>query len=421
MVAMTGGAMQANLADFIRGTAEGDVAEEMLNRCVHCGICNAVCPTYRMTEDELEGPRGRIYQIKQVLEGTAAPVSVQRHLDHCLTCLACETVCPTKVEYGRLLDVGRMVVDGQVRRPWGERAARGAARRILTDKAVFSPLYRLARAARFALPGRLKGLVLQGGDAGPMPENEHPRQVLMLEGCVQPAAAPDINAAAARILDRLGIQVIYSKFAGCCGSLNLHSGARGDGLDDMRRNIDAWIPWLPDGIEAVVTTASGCGVTVKDYAYYLRNDARYAEKAARISALAKDIVEVLAAEAGRLGGLLGDLPSEKVVYHPPCTLQHGQKLKGSVEALFAGLGMKVWLPADSHACCGGAGAYMLFEPEWSERLKEDKLASIRALEPDVVLSANLGCMMRLAEGCPVPVRHWVEYLDDMLSGLGGCK
>lgn len=406
--------MQTNLADFIRNTAEGEVAEEMLNRCVHCGICNAVCPTYRITGDELDGPRGRIYQIKQVLEGAEASVSVQRHLNRCLNCLACETVCPTKVEYGRLADVGRMVVDGQVRRPFGERVARKGLLRLLTHKDGFAPLYRLGRAAKSVLPARLKGLMLPNCDEGFVPDNEYPRQVLMLEGCVQPAMSPNVNAAVVRILDKLGIQVIYSRFAGCCGSLNLHSGARGDGLDDMRRNIDAWIPWLPDGIEAVVTADSGCGITVKDYGYYLRNDARYAEKAARISALAKDVVEVLDAEAGRLAALLGDRPAEKAVYHPPCTLQHGQKLKGSVEGLFAKLGIRLWLPEDAHACCGGAGAYMLFEPGLSGQLKADKQASVGALEPDVVLSANLGCVVQLADGSPVPVRHWVEYLDGLL-------
>ena len=407
--------MQTNLADPIRHTPEGKTADEIIRRCVHCGICNAVCPTYRLSGNEADGPRGRIYQIKQLLENEApAAGNLHRYLDHCLTCRACESVCPAKVEYGKLAEIGRDEAERRIKRPLWQKLQRGILRRLITAPQLFTPLYRIGQHSRPLLPDALKNKILPLREAGFMPDNEHPRQILMLEGCVQPALSPNINRAAARILDRLGIQTHYSHFAGCCGAVNLHNGAKADGLDDMRRNIEAWIPWLPDGIEAVVTTASGCGVTVKDYAYHLQNDPEYAERAARISALSKDIVEILSNESHRLHAMMHKKPSEKIAYHPPCTQQYGQKLSGSVENLFAQLGIPLYLPANSGQCCGAAGTYALLQPQTAGHLKTEKLTALNELQPDIILSANIGCIAHLGGGKP-PVRHWIEYLDELLA------
>lgn len=408
--------MQTHLADFIKHTPRGKIADKILQTCVHCGFCNATCPTYQLTGDELDGPRGRIYQIKQVLEGMSATVQIQTHLDRCLTCRNCETTCPSGVEYGHLLDIGRSEVEKQIGRPLPEKARREALRRLMLNRTAFESTYRVAQTLRPWLPQKLRGKVMAEKPAGTIPQNARPRKMIMLEGCVQPGMSPNINAATLRVLDKLGIQLQRPQNAGCCGAINLHMGAEAQSLNDMRRNIDAWWPLLEQGAEALLINASGCGATVKEYGYHLQHDAQYAEKAAAISAAAKDIVEILASEAENIQAKLpANLPAHTIAYHPPCTLQHGQKLKGSVESLFAELGITVLLPQDAHLCCGSAGTYFFFQPELSQQLRDNKLSRLNALKPDVVLSANIGCIGHLAGGTATPVMHWIEYLDEQMQ------
>ena len=370
--------MQTHLADFIKNTPHGKIADTILKNCVHCGFCNATCPTYQLTGDELDGPRGRIYQIKQVLEGMGATVQIQSHLDRCLTCRNCESTCPSGVEYGHLLDIGRSEVEKQIGRPPLEKFKREALRRLMLNRTAFESTYRVAQSLRPWLPQKLRGKVMAEKPAGTIPQNARPRKMIMLEGCVQPGMSPNINAATLRVLDKLGIQLQRPQNAGCCGAINLHMGAEAQSLNDMRRNIDAWWPLLEQGAEALLINASGCGATVKEYGYHLQHDAQYAEKAVAISAAAKDIVEILAAEAENIQAKLpANLPAHTIAYHPPCTLQHGQKLKGSVEGLFAELGITVLLPQDAHLCCGSAGTYSFFQPELSQQLRDNKLSRLK--------------------------------------------
>jgi glycolate oxidase iron-sulfur subunit len=385
---------------------------------VHCGFCNATCPTYALLGDELDGPRGRIYLIKQVLEGVAPTPRTQLHLDRCLTCRACETTCPSGVEYGRLLDIGRAIVDEQVPRPAGARVARALLRAGLTSPA-FGLLYRAAQALRSLLPAALAEKVLARRPVGRSPHASHPRRVLMPAGCVQPSMMPGIDAATARVLDRVGIAIVRpAAAASCCGALRQHLGDGPGALAEARRNIDAWWPSVAAGVEAIVLNASGCGVQVKDYAHLLAADPAYAERAARVSALAKDLAEVLAANADGLAGQLARR-AERVVFHPPCTLQHGQQLPGVVEALLRSLGTEVLPFAEPHLCCGSAGAYSLLQPALATRLRARKLGHIATARADVILSANVGCLAHLAAASETPVRHWIEWLDERLAPVAG--
>lgn len=410
--------MQTEIADVFKDTPAGRLADEILRRCVHCGICTATCPTYLLTGDELDSPRGRIYQIKQVMEGAPATESIQKHLDRCLTCRSCETTCPARVQYSKLLDVGRAEVERQLGRKPAEQRGRDRLRGLMNSPKTFAALYRAGQMFRPLLPETLKDKIIPHQNAGSLPQEVRPRKMLMLEGCVQPAMSPNIGAATRRVLDKLGIQILTAPEAGCCGAVNLHMNAEEEALDNMRRNIDAWLPYFSDGVEALIINASGCGVTVKEYAHHLKDDPQYAEKAEIISKAAKDIVEILAAEQDNLAQCLGGkgaAVTQRIAYHPPCTLQHGQKLKGSVEGLFAGLGMTVYLPENSHLCCGSAGTYSIFQPELSGRLRANKIATLEALQPDVVLSANIGCIAHLGAKSKAPVKHWIEYLDSLLA------
>ncbi len=408
--------MQTNLADFIKHTREGEEAEAILRACVHCGFCTATCPTYQLLGDELDGPRGRIYLIKQVLEGAPVTAKTQLHLDRCLTCRNCETTCPSGVKYGRLVDIGRKVVEERVERPLGERLKRKVLIEGLTRKALFGAALRAGQALRPLLSPAMQDKVPQRQDAGVWPSREHARKMLVLDGCAQPAIAPNINAAAARVLDALGVQLIVASKAGCCGALRHHMNEQKAALDDMRRNIDAWWPYVQQaGVEAIVMTASGCGVTVKEYGHLLAHDPAYAEKALRISALTRDLSEVLPEfepelarrakeNAVRHGGA-------RVVYHPPCTLQHGQQIRGKVEGLLRAVGVDVVLCADSHLCCGSAGSYSLLQPELSLQLRDRKLANLGDTGAHTIVSANVGCTAHLQSGTDTPVMHWIEFLD----------
>jgi glycolate oxidase iron-sulfur subunit len=424
--------MQTKLAPQYQGTPEGEVAERVLRACVHCGFCLATCPTYQVLGNELDSPRGRIYLMKQVFEGAVPTAKTQLHLDRCLTCRNCETTCPSGVQYGRLLDAGRAVVEAAVGRGAAATLARGALKRGLSRPALFGAGLKLGRAARGLLPGSLKSKLPAAAPAGAWPAPRHARRMLVLEGCVQPGLRPVINAAAARVLDRLGISLVAEPQAGCCGALAHHLNDHRDGLDAMRRNVDAWLPHLERGVEAIVMTASGCGVMVKDYGWQLRHDPLYAEKAARISAATRDISEILLAEREALSRLVppastapgtaspGDTAPRaplvhKVAYHPPCTLQHGQQLGGGVESLLAACGFELTPVADKHLCCGSAGTYSILQPEIAGELKTRKLASLHAGRPDVIATANIGCLAHLQSGSALPVKHWVELLDAKLA------
>ncbi len=399
--------MQTALAEFIRGTETGDEAEAILRACVHCGFCTATCPTYQLLGDELDSPRGRIYLMKQVLEGATPTGTTQIHLDRCLTCRSCESTCPSGVQYGRLLDIGREVVDVRVARPVVDRVMRKILRMIIPYRQRFGLLLKLGQWVRPALPNAVKRLVPVSPPAGLWPQNNHPRTMLVLQGCAQPAIAPQINAAAARVLDRLGIQLIAAQDT-CCGALSHHLSAPEEALSYMRRNIDAWWPYVEQGAEAIVMTASGCGVLVKEYGHLLRNDREYADKAAHVSKLTKDLCEVVQSE--NLDPLCIE-SNTRVAFHAPCSLQHGQKLNGVVESILTRIGLRLTPVPDPHLCCGSAGTYSILQRKIAEQLKKNKITALQSGNPDLVATANIGCLAHMQADAVVPVRHWIELLD----------
>jgi glycolate oxidase iron-sulfur subunit len=407
--------MQTNLADFIKYTREGEEADSILRKCVHCGFCTATCPTYQLLGDELDGPRGRIYLIKQVLEGKQATAKTQMHLDRCLTCRSCETTCPSGVQYGRLVDIGRKIVEDQVPRPLSQRLMRTALKEVLPRKWLFTPAMKAGQLVRPLLPGALKNKVPPKQDAGKWPTRQRARKMLLLDGCVQPSMAPNINAATARVFDALGVQLVIASKAGCCGAIRYHLNDHEGGLDDMRRNIDAWWPLVEAGAEAIVMTASGCGVMVKEYGHLLAHDAAYAAKAKRIVELTVDLSEILPDFEAVLQNKLNGKIVKRVAYHPPCTLQHGQQIRGKVEGVLRAVGVDVQLCADSHLCCGSAGTYSVLQPELAYQLRDNKLANLQATRPEMIVSANIGCLTHLQSGTETPVKHWIELIDSALS------
>ncbi len=400
--------MQTHLADFIKESPQGREADRILRACVHCGFCNATCPTYQLLGDELDGPRGRIYLMKQMLEGGKTSRRTRLHLDRCLTCRNCETTCPSGVQYGRLLDIVRPLIEQRAPRGPGERSLRWLLRRALTTRWLFTPALRLGQVLRPLLPRRLAGKVPARVVAAARPEGKRERRVLLLEGCVQPALTPDINAAAARVLDRLGIQPVGVRGEGCCGAVSAHLGAEAEARAQMRSNIDAWWPEVEAGVEAIVSTASGCGVLIKDYGHHLAGDPRYAAKAERIAALARDLSEVLATEPLEA---LRPTPIRRIAFHPPCTLQHGQGLRGLVEGILTRLGHELVPVAESHLCCGSAGTYSILQPELAARLRERKLSQLQQQRPELIATANIGCQLHLDTAADVPVAHWITLLD----------
>jgi len=407
--------MQTNLADWIRNTPDGKEADAILRKCVHCGFCTATCPTYQLLGDELDGPRGRIYLIKQVLEGKPATSTTQLHLDRCLTCRNCETTCPSGVQYGRLLDIGRHEVERQVERPVGDRLTRAALREGLTSSA-FGPALKVGQLMRPLLPATLKNKVPKWQSAGRWPRRAHARKMLLLAGCVQPSMQPNINAATARVFDALGIELLSPRAAGCCGAIRQHLNDHEGAAANVCSNIDAWWPLVEAGAEAIVMNASGCGAMVKDYGYLLRNHSSYAEKARRISELTRDLAELLPSLAESIKSKSkASAPKERVVFHPPCTLQHGQKIRGVVESMLRTLGAEVLPINESHLCCGSAGTYSVLEPELAYRLRDRKLGNLQAPKPDVILSANVGCITHLQSGTGTRVEHWIEWLDRRLA------
>jgi glycolate oxidase iron-sulfur subunit len=408
--------METRLADWIKGSAQGDTANAILRACVHCGFCNATCPTYQLLGDELDGPRGRIYQIKQVLEGAPATRSTQLHLDRCLTCRACETTCPSGVDYSHLVDIGRAVVDAQVRRPLNERLFHWLLREGLTRRWLFGAALSLGRALRFALPQRVRSKLAPSRDAGAWPRREHARKVLLLNGCTQPAMAPSIDAATARVLDAAGVQVLVDARSGCCGALRHHLDDQPGGLANARRNIDAWWPQLESGaVEAIVINASACALMVREYGWLLRGDPNYAARARRVSDATRELVEFLGPEVQQLRVRAGTAAVTRIALQKPCTLQHGLKLKDNVDQLLGALGAQLLPVSEAHLCCGSAGTYSLLQPQLARALRERKLEHLLHGQPDVILTANIGCMSHLAAASPVPVLHWIEWVDKTIS------
>jgi len=405
--------METHLADWIKGSQDGDDAESILRACVHCGFCNATCPTYQVLGDELDGPRGRIYQIKQVLEGAAPTQSTQLHLDRCLTCLNCETTCPSGVRYGRLVDIGRMEVERRVSRGPFDSAKRNVLRFALTRRWIFDPAVKLGRALRPLLPASLRKKLPLARAVGAIVQNPHARKVILLKGCVQPALMPAIDAATTRVLDALGVEAMVANGSGCCGAIDYHLNAHDAARVKMRRNIDAWWPLIDAGAEAIVANASGCGAMLKDYAHALRDDPAYAKRAAHIVSITRDLSEFLAPSIGALAGKLAPTKA-RVAFHPPCTLQHTQKIRGVIELILASLGAELVPVADAHLCCGSAGTYSILQPGLSQQLRTRKLDNLQRNAPDIILSANIGCLSHLEIGADVPVRHWIEWVDERL-------
>jgi len=397
-------------------------ADRVLRSCVHCGFCNATCPTYQLLGDERDGPRGRIYLMKEMLESpeddTQVTEETRLHLDRCLTCRNCETTCPSGVEYHKLLDIGRAEIERRVPRKAADRALRYGLRKALVEPQRFKALLKLGQTFRPLVPGALKDKMPPTPiDAGTRPAGQrHARQMLILEGCVQPGLSPNTNAATARVLDRLGVGLTPAPEAGCCGAIDFHLNAQDDGRQRIRANIDAWWPHIEKeggaGVEAIVQTASGCGAFVKEYGEMLADDPDYARKAQRVSELAKDLVEVLRDED------LDALPvqeSRRLAFHCPCTLQHAQKLSGAVEQVLTRFGFALTPVQDGHLCCGSAGTYSVTQPALATQLRDNKLDNLEAGNPDVIVTANIGCQTHLAGANRTPVRHWIEIVDEALA------
>ncbi len=402
--------MKTDLSASLINTEEGNIADNILRSCVHCGFCNATCPTYQILGDENDGPRGRIYLIKQLLEGKAADQASRNHLDRCLTCRNCETTCPSGVQYAQLLDIGRSHIEKTVPRSFKQRSFRKLLRTVLPYRKRFSFFFKSGQVLKPLLPKTIKKKMPRPVSKGNWPLKQHKRRMLVLDGCVQPALSPDINSATARVLNKLGISLICQKKAGCCGALSQHLSAEDEALTFMKHNIDAWWPDIESGIEAIVITASGCGVMVKEYAHYLRNDPDYADKARRVSALCKDIAEIIFEEDYKKLSL--DSPGDSnIAWHPPCTLQHGQKITGVVEKILEDCGYQLVPVQDSHLCCGSAGTYSLLQPRLSGQLQSKKITQLLKHQPDMIVTANIGCQTHLQEVSDVPVIHWVHLLD----------
>lgn len=412
--------MQTRLSAEFEASPAAREAEGILRKCVHCGFCLATCPTYQLLGDELDSPRGRIYLIKEVLEGRSPGRATQEHLDRCLTCRNCETTCPSGVEFGRLVDIGRDIVEQRVERPPAQRAVRWLLREGMTS-AAFAPAIGLSAVLRPLLPQTLRAKLPRGsaGHPAPWPRKTHAHKALLLAGCVQPTLMPNVNAATARVLDAAGIEVLVAAGAGCCGAVKAHLADREGALDHMRRNIDAWWPYIQphdgrDAVLAIIANASGCGVTLKEYAHHLAHDAAYGPKAHRISELARDLAEVVLEHAPRIAARL--MPSRSpLAVHVPCTLQHGQRLPQLLPRLLRELGFDAQVDLhEGHLCCGSAGTYSLLQPALSQRLRDRKLKGLRALNAPKIVSANIGCIQHLQSGTDLQVQHWVEVVDALL-------
>ena len=405
--------MEIHLDKKIADEPWAQEAESIVRKCVHCGFCNATCPTYQLLGHESDGPRGRIYLITQLLEGQAADKQTRAHLDRCLLCRACETTCPSGVSYGRLLETGRHIIEQQQARTGLDGLKRKAMTTLIPGNGLLQAGVHLAKPIRSLLPAGLSSQLPLPGKNLLRPATVHSRKMLLLEGCAQSSLTPETNAATARVLDRFGIQLISEDRQGCCGAVRLHTSERDKGLRDIRRRIDTWWPSVEAGIEAIISTASGCGVTVKDYGELLKDDPEYADKAIQISRLTVDVSEMISDEVATSSHDPEPLRKIKVAFHSPCTLQHGQKINGQVEAILRQYGITLLPVADGHLCCGSAGTYSILQPDLSARLKADKLEKLHAHSPDLIATANVGCQLHLRKGSNTPVVHWIELLDTL--------
>ena len=400
--------MQTNLTEQYRNSLLGQEAEAILRSCVHCGFCTATCPTYQLLGDELDGPRGRIYLIKQMLEGDAVSRKTQMHLDRCLSCRSCETTCPSGVRYGQLVDIGRELIEQNVSRPIGQKIQRWLLRKVLPYPNRFKILLKLGQTVRPLMPADIKRKIPARQHAISITLSNQTRQMLVLAGCAQSTATPQTNAVASQVFNKLGINLITAAAAGCCGAVSQHLSASDEAQQFMKHNIDAWWPYVEQGIEAIVITASGCGVMVKDYGELLKHDAAYADKAKHISELSKDLSEVLANED--LAKIAPSNTNQRVAFHSPCTLQHGQKITNVVETVLQKAGYDLVEVEDKHLCCGSAGTYSILQPDLSQQLLANKLSALQQPQPDVIATANIGCQLHLATRANVPVKHWIELL-----------
>ena len=401
--------MQTAIVPEIASTERGREADAILRKCVHCGFCNATCPTYQLLGDELDGPRGRIYLIKQMLEGEPPNDQVKLHLDRCLTCRNCESTCPSGVDYSKLLEIGRDMLDRN-KRGFVDRTARKAVTAVISRPAVFGTLYGIGNTVSPLLPPVLKEKIPPKAESRDIdwPEDRHERKAVALAGCALGALAPSTNVVAAHVLDRLGISLIEARGAGCCGSVHLHTTTEAAARESAKRLIDTWVPWLERGVEAFVMTVTGCGVTVKEYPHLFRSDPEYREKATRIAEMTFDLCEILDREIGEDYSV--EESGKSVAFHPPCTLQHGQKITGVVEGILRRVGYEVRTIRDGHLCCGSAGTYSLLQPVISGRLRENKVQSLRETDADIICTANVGCQTHLGDIDGKPVRYWAELL-----------
>ena len=396
--------MQTNLPESFIATDRGRRANEILRSCVHCGFCNATCPTYQLSGDELDGPRGRIYLIKELFEGVQTPERVTQHLDRCLTCRACETTCPSGVAYGELADIARVHIGAH------RAGMAGIMRRLLQwlvpNASRLRLLSRIGRYFTFLLPRPLAAQVPKLVTRGLRKNTSGTKQVLLLQGCAQQVTTGGVNEVLQSVLGQLEIGVVTAPNEGCCGSLDLHLGDEAKTLKAVRNNVDAFFPLL-DRVDAIVSTASGCGVTVKDYGRLLADDSNYADRAAQVAAATVDVGEYL---TGVSSSLQPRFPGKRIAWHPPCSLQHGQQLEGVVETLLTGVGYELLPVTDAHLCCGSAGTYSVLQPQWSTQLRSNKLQALQQHQPDLIATANVGCQVHLADGTDTPVLHWIELL-----------
>ncbi|MCJ8340965.1 MAG: glycolate oxidase subunit GlcF [Pseudomonadales bacterium] len=413
--------MHTKIHQVFAKSSELSEAQEIIGNCVHCGFCTATCPTYQELKDERDGPRGRIYLIKQFLETGTITEKSRTHLDRCLSCRSCETTCPSGVKYGRLLDIGRSLSEQVLPRSTLDRTIRWSLARVLPNAKLFGALLSLGRLVKPILPAVIKNKIPDKRSASPWPSNSHSRVMLTLAGCAQPATSPNTNAASARVLDKLGISLVEAPRAGCCGAVSYHLSEHQQALVAMRSNIDAWWPAIQAGAEAIVITASGCGAMVQDYGHLLAEDPDYRDKAQRISELCKDLSHILVAEdLSRLNSGHGSVAqaiesTAKIAFHCPCSLQHALGQAGVVEQILIKMGVNLATTTEQHLCCGSAGTYSLLQPKISKKLLAKKIAALNLDKPERIVTANVGCQLHLQTGTSVAVDHWIELVDEIAT------
>lgn len=407
--------MHTDISQVFAKSSQLQEAKDIISSCVHCGFCTATCPTYQELNDERDGPRGRIYLIKQLLETGEITKKSRVHLDRCLTCRSCETTCPSGVKYGRLIDIGREISEEVLPRTKAEQFTRWTLARVLPNPHLFSSLLFLGQTFKPFMPKVIKKKIPKKRKASPWPAGSHPRVMLALAGCAQSSAAPNTNAASARVLDALGITLVEVPKAGCCGAVNYHLSEHQQGLDAMRKIIDASWPAIEAGAEAIVMTASGCGAMVQEYGSLLKDDSQYASKAARVSKLAIDISQVLLKED--LSKLKMVENPEKVAFHCPCTLQHAMGQSGSVEKVLTTLGIALAKTKEKHLCCGSAGTYSILQPKMSQKLLANKVAALTVDNPSRIVTGNIGCQLHIDTVAKVPVDHWIELVDERVCSI----